>query len=252
MIHEYQVTGMTCSSCVAKVQSALLKVPHITAVVISKEEKKAIITMSEHVTLETLQTALDTRYSIKELKPAAFANPVSTYIDDSLTEEKKSWFETYKPVLLVFLYISLITLLIQLWNESFSWMQWMQHFMAGFFLVFSFFKLLNLEGFADSYRMYDLIAKKFKGWPYWYAIIELGLGLAFLVNFNPLVTNLITFIVMIVSIVGVLQSVLNKRKIKCACLGAVFNLPMSTITIIEDFLMIVMSAIMIFIHFLNN
>lgn len=252
MIHEYQVTGMTCSSCVAKVQTALLTVPHVSSVVISKEEKKATIKMSEHIAVESLQTVLESRYSITELAPAVFANPVSTYVGVSPAVERKSLFETYKPVLLVFFYISLITSLVQLWNDSFSWMQWMQHFMAGFFLVFSFFKLLNLEGFADSYRMYDLIAKKFKGWPYWYAFIELGLGLAFLVNFNPLVTNLITFIVMTVSIVGVLQSVLNKRKIKCACLGAVFNLPMSTITIIEDGLMIGMSVFMILNHFLNN
>jgi hypothetical protein len=38
---------------------------------------------------------------------------------------------------------------------------------------------------------------------------------------------------------------LNKRKIRCACLGAVFNLPMSTITIIEDGLMILMSLTML-------
>jgi hypothetical protein len=48
---------------------------------------------------------------------------------------------------------------------------------------------------------------------------------------------------MTISIIGVLQTVLNKRKIRCACLGAVFNLPMSTITIIEDGLMIAMSAL---------
>jgi hypothetical protein len=39
--------------------------------------------------------------------------------------------------------------------------------------------------------------------------------------------------------------VLNKKKIQCACLGAVFNLPMSTVTIIEDALMIAMSGAMI-------
>ncbi|RYY00555.1 MAG: heavy-metal-associated domain-containing protein, partial [Gammaproteobacteria bacterium] len=59
-----------------------------------------------------------------------------------------------------------------------------------------------------------------------------------------LLTNGVTFVVMTVSIIGVLQSVLNKRKIKCACLGDVFNLPMSTITIIEDALMIAMSVVM--------
>jgi hypothetical protein len=75
------------------------------------------------------------------------------------------------------------------------------------------------------------------------------LGIAFLVNFNPLITNSITFIVMSISIIGVLQSVLNKKKIQCACLGAVFNLPMSTVTIIEDALMIVMSGLMVFYQF---
>jgi hypothetical protein len=49
-------------------------------------------------------------------------------------------------------------------------------------------------------------------------------------------------LVMSISIIGVLQTVFNKEKIKCACLGAVFNIPMSTVTIIEDLLMILMSG----------
>lgn len=78
-----------------------------------------------------------------------------------------------------------------------------------------------------------------------YAFTELALGVAFLPSFYPLLTNSVTFLIMTVSISGVLQSVLNKRKIKCACLGHVFNLPMSTISIIEDALMIGMSLIML-------
>jgi hypothetical protein len=112
--------------------------------------------------------------------------------------------------------------------------------------VFTFFKLLTLQGFADSYSMYDIIAKRFRQWGYIYAFIELGLGLAFALDIQPFTVNLITFIVMSVSLIGVLQSVLNKRKIQCACLGAVFNLPMSTVTIVEDALMIVMSAVTLF------
>lgn len=50
---------------------------------------------------------------------------------------------------------------------------------------------------------------------------------------------------MTISIIGVLQSVLNKLKIQCVCLGAVFNLPTSTVTIIEDALMIMMSGLML-------
>ena len=121
----------------------------------------------------------------------------------------------------------------------------MSNFMAAFFLIFSFFKLLDVKGFAESYSTYDVIAKRWQGWGYVYAFVELGLGLAYLLRLNPLVTNVVTFVVMSISIIGVLQSVLNKRKIRCACLGAVFNLPMSTITIIEDALMIAMSLIMV-------
>jgi len=148
--------------------------------------------------------------------------------------------------LLVFFYILLITLLIQYMNGAFELELWMRHFMAAFFLVFSFFKMLDLSGFADSYMGYDIIAKRWRGWAYLYAFIELGLGISYLLNCCPLFTNILAFTVMTISIIGVLQSVLNKRQIQCACLGAVFDLPMSTITIIEDALMILMSGYMIF------
>lgn len=117
--------------------------------------------------------------------------------------------------------------------------------MACFFLIFSFFKLLNLKGFKESYAMYDIVAKKFPNWGYIYAFIELIIGIAFLINFNILITSSITFLVMSISIVGVLQTVLDKKTIKCACLGNVFNLPMSTVTIVEDGMMIIMSAVML-------
>jgi hypothetical protein len=138
------------------------------------------------------------------------------------------------------------TILFEAINNGFELDRWMNHFMAFFFLVFSFFKLLDLRGFADSYASYDIIAKRWFSWGFLYPFVELGLGLAFLFHFQPLLTNGLTFVVMTLSIIGVLQSVMNKKKIRCACLGAVFNLPMSTITIIEDGLMIVMSALMIF------
>lgn len=160
-------------------------------------------------------------------------------------EKAKSWFATYKPILIIFAYITIISIIAGIQHNTFHWMQAMNIFMAGFFLTFSFFKMLDLKGFAESYSMYDIVAKKITAWGSIYAFIELGLGIAYATNFQPLVTNLVTFVVMTISIIGVFQSVLNKRKIQCACLGAVFNLPMSTVTIIEDALMIAMSGVML-------
>lgn len=224
---------MTCSSCETKVKSALQMIENVTEVVVTKADNSATITMNKHIPLSDLQQALDPKYTISA-------------IQFNETEElAKSWFETYKPILLIFFYISLVVVLVQINSERFNIMMAMQYFMAGFFLVFSFFKFLNLKGFAESYVMYDVLAKRIPIWAYLYAFIEVSLGMAYLINFNPLVTNIFTFTVMSLSIIGVLQSVFNKRKIRCACLGAVFNLPMSTITIIEDALMIVMSGYMI-------
>ena len=225
---------MTCASCEAKVKSSLLMVENVVSIEVSKDENSATITMDKHIPLDKLQKALPEKYQISALQ------------HNELAEQTKGWLATYKPILLIFFYISAVTILVQFTNEKFDTMQWMRHFMAGFFLVFSFFKMLNLKGFTESYVMYDIVAKRLPAWAYIYAFTELALGIAFVVNFNPLITNSITFVVMSISIIGVLQSVLNKKKIQCACLGAVFNLPMSAVTIIEDALMIAMSGMMLF------
>lgn len=238
MTHTYQITGMTCPTCESKVRSGLLQVQGITGVDVSKEKGTATVTMEKHVSLQELQKGLggvESKYKIKPLD------------HHEATEKVKGWFETYKPVLLIFIYILAVSLLIQSQQGSFHLMEWMHHFMAGFFLVFSFFKLLNLKGFVESYAMYDVVAMRWKGWGYVYAFTELGLGLAYLTNFSIFFTILVTLAVMSISIIGVLKTVLNKKRIQCACLGAVFNLPMSTVTIIEDGLMIAMSAVMLFL-----
>jgi len=161
------------------------------------------------------------------------------------SEDTRPWLEIYKPILLIFFFIATVSLAIQFKNQSFNQIQWMSHFMAGFFLVFSFFKFLNLSEFANSYKMYDLLAKYIPSYAFAYPFIEFGLGILYLLNIEPLLTNSLTAVIMAVSLVGVVRSVLEKRKIKCACLGAIFNLPMSTVTIIEDSLMLVMAGTML-------
>lgn len=216
----------------------MLSVPGVTRAEVSKDTGLAVISMDLHVPVATLQQALGGPQGTYHISAAGHNEAV---------QEARSWLETYKPILLIFSYLLAVTLLTQYVSGQFDAMAWMRHFMAGFFLVFSFFKLLNLKGFAQSYVMYDVLARKIPAWAYLYAFVELALGIAFATGFNLFVTNLVTLIVMSISIVGVLQTVLNKKKIQCACLGAVFNLPMSTVTIIEDGLMIAMSGWMLLV-----
>jgi copper chaperone CopZ len=237
MVHTYQISGMTCTACEATVRNKLSSVSGVKDVMVSLENHTAIITMDKHIPLIELQQALG--------GPAG-KYQISETVSDLSTSEKASWLSTYKPILIILIYLILVTGIIQFTADSPDFFEWMEHFMGGFFLVFSFFKLLDLKGFAASYSGYDLIAKKFYSWSYIYAFIELGLGLSFISGCCPIWSNAITFVIMSVSIAGVLQAVLNKKQIQCACLGTVFNLPMTAVTIIEDALMILMSALMLF------
>lgn len=222
-------------------ESLLAKVEGVNKVTVDLTTATAWVEMKKHISTQMLKAALKD-YPKYQLSEAVVTPVISTW---SETEEKKSWFKTYKPILLIFGYITVISMIAANVFTDFNLWQGMRIFMAGFFLIFSFFKMLDLNGFAESYAMYDIVAKKIKPWGYIYAFVELALGLAYATNFQPVIVNYVTLVVMSVSIIGVLQSVLNKRKIKCACLGAVFNLPMSTVTIIEDALMISMSIAMI-------
>lgn len=239
MIHSYKITGMTCASCQATVKKTLEDVEGVTAVAVDLQKGEARITMEKHIDDTVFEDALKPYPKYKLVR--------EQHAPQAPEAEAKTWWESYKPVLLIFAYITGVTLLIEVAHPAFDWMRWMTHFMAGFFLAFSFFKLLDLQGFADSYSTYDIIARRWRGYAYCYAFIELALGLAFVAGFFPVLTNAVTLLVMGISLVGVLQAVLGGNKIRCACLGSVFNLPMSSITIIEDVLMIVMAALMLIV-----
>ncbi|RZJ75480.1 MAG: heavy-metal-associated domain-containing protein [Flavobacterium sp.] len=245
MRHTYRISGMTCEGCSAKVSHLLKQLPEVNDVAIDLSNGEAVITMGNHVATQRLQDALK-EYPKYQLSEKNVKEETTAKIN--APEQTKSWIATYKPILLIFGYVSVISLIAAYSTGTFDIMVAMRIFMAGFFLTFSFFKMLDLKGFADSYAMYDVVARRLKGWGYIYAFTELFLGLSFAHNFAPIATNAITSVVMTVSLIGVLQSVLNKKKIQCACLGAVFNLPMSTVTIIEDGLMIAMSIGMLALY----
>ncbi len=279
----YAVTGMTCQSCEARVKTALENLPEVESAVVDKTSAQASVTLHVPVATSYLQAALGERYHISDPNAAAqggAAIPASSAGQTmaptqamSLTQlpaatpaiatavlptvhnhaahssspdaEQQSWWATYRPLLTIVGLVVVVSVLAQApFASSFDGMLWMRHFMAGFFTVLAGFKLLDIQGFSDSYAMYDVLAKRWNGWGKVYPFAELGLGLAYLTNFAPYFTNVATLVILGISSVGVIQSVLQRRTIQCACLGAGFNLPMSTVTIIEDLGMVAMAAVM--------
>lgn len=163
-------------------------------------------------------------------------------------ENKKA--DSYTPLFIIIGLILLTTIVVSI-NDSFlnifSLDSSMRYFMAGFFLVFSGFKLLDLKGFAQGYSTYDLLAKKVFSYGYLYPFIELTLGLLYLVGYNNPLLHIMTFIVMVFSGIGVAIKVLKHEKFQCACLGTFLKVPLSKVTLIEDFGMAFMALLMLII-----
>ncbi len=242
MNHTYQITGMTCNGCVQNVKKALNSITGIDKINIELASGNAEISMKNHVDTPTMQQALQAigHYTITEKREEPTVDHASEEHTEADSDIKRLF-----PLLLVFSYLIGGVLLSQLLAGEWNGMQAMQMFMGGFFVVFSFFKLLDVKSFAYSFASYDLIAKRWIGYGFAYPFVELALGLAYLSGVNLLVTNTITLVLVSIGTVGVAKALLNKRKIQCACLGTVFNLPMTKVTLTENSVMIVMALMML-------
>jgi copper chaperone CopZ len=236
MMHTYQITGMHCRGCVDRITKALRAIAGVTSADVTLDPPRAQVEMVQHVPTQKLDEAVRAAgdYHLSDVQ----SSPEQA-MDVSQTKE------SLYPLFLIVGYIAGTVGIIAASTGDTSLPTMMRHFMAGFFLVFSFFKLLDLRGFADTYRSYDILARAWPAWAYLYPFVELGLGIAYVVNFNPLATNLATLVVMLVGAAGVFKTLLKKQAIRCACLGTVLNLPMTKVTLVEDLGMAAMSAAML-------
>ncbi|MEO5928060.1 MAG: heavy metal-binding domain-containing protein [Patescibacteria group bacterium] len=120
------------------------------------------------------------------------------------------------------------------------------HFMTGFFLVFSAFKLIDLKGFAEGYSTYDLLASRVKIYGFVYPFIELGFGLAMLFGFHSSLLFIVELVVMGFSGIGVAIKIAKHEKFQCVCLGTFLKVPLTTVTLVEDFGMAFLALVMLF------
>ncbi len=244
MTTSFTVEGMTCGNCRAKVAAALSQ--RVPGTEVTLDPPHAVFPVA--VDRDVMNAALASigKYRLAEAVP----EPALSSAPAPASALPLPTWATYYPLALIAAYLVVVSFAgtgMTDHTQNGVWHVWMTNFMAGFFLLFSFFKLLDIRGFADAYAGYDLVAERWRPWGFIYPFIELGLGLAYLFRLMPDVTNLVTLAVMGISILGVIRALTRRQQIRCACLGTVLNLPMSTVTLIEDGLMIVMAATMLLV-----
>lgn len=110
-------------------------------------------------------------------------------------------------------------------------------FMGWFFLVFGTLKTIRIKGFVEAYQMYDVLAKRNKTYAYIYPFLELGFGLAYLFAWQVEAVSAVVLVIMLIGAYGVYLKLKEHEEIPCACLGTVFKVPMTWVTLGEDLLM---------------
>lgn len=136
---------------------------------------------------------------------------------------------------------------------------WVHAWMGVFYIIVALLKLRDINGFVDAFVKYDVISSRYRYYGYVYPFLELVLGVMMIItniiqqssslplsllildSRIPLVSSII---LMMSTSIGACRILINKpkQKIRCACMGVHYaDLPMSTITLFENAVMMVMS-----------
>ena len=228
----FKISGMTCNGCRSTVENKLSSLDGVDNAQVNLTNGEAIVYSKNPISFSLISNSLPSKYKVISKRDAK---------DNEIIKSSK--IKQLKPLFIILGYISVTSILLNFrnWNSTNA----MLDFMGLFYIIFSFFKILDIKGFSTSFKMYDPLAKKITTYGYIYPFIEILLGLMFLTRIEVNIALLITIIILGITSVGVTQTLLNKKTINCACLGTTLKLPMTEATFIENAIMIIMAIILL-------
>jgi glutaredoxin len=166
------------------------------------------------------------------------------YLDKPVADPKAL---TYRPVLVLFAMAALMAL-------ATSWAAFgtLLTVRAGeWFIAFSMCllalqKLRDVEGFSSMFLGYDLLARRFVPYAYVYPFAE---GLAGLLMISGALMWLSVPIALVIGTIGAASGFkavyIDKRDLKCACVGGNSNVPLGFISLTENVMMVAMAVWML-------
>ena len=231
-IFYFKIKGIKCNKCIEEVLNDLKINKELNLIEINFNEKQLKVSSTKKLTKEKMQSYLKPKYKLTEITKKENLNKISLNKIQQLF-----------PLFLILTYILISSLILNYNNLVINGL--MLDFMGQFFIIFSFFKFLNLRGFKNAFKIYDPLAKKFNFYGWIYPIIETLVGISFLMRFEYQIFAYVSILILTPTTIGVIKALNREEKIKCACLGSVLNLPMTEATLIENGLMILMSLTLI-------
>jgi glutaredoxin len=120
-------------------------------------------------------------------------------------------------------------------------------FIAFSMVVLALLKLQNVEGFATMFLNYDLLAKRWVPYSYIYPFAEGLAGILMIAGALHWVSVPVALFIGTIGAASVFKAVyIDRRELKCACVGGNSNVPLGFVSLTENLMMVAMAVWMVF------
>jgi len=150
---------------------------------------------------------------------------------------------TYRPVIAVFALAALMALAASLAVGTLASWRTLQWVIAFAMCLLATLKLQDVESFSTMFTGYDLLARRFVPYSYFYPFAEALAGLLMIWGRFTWLSAPLAFFIGLVGAVSVVYAVyVQKRDIKCACVGGASNVPLGPVSLAENLMMMAMAV----------
>ena len=119
-------------------------------------------------------------------------------------------------------------------------------FIAFSMCVLALLKLQNVESFSSMFLNYDVLAKRWVPYSYIYPFAEGGAGVLMAAGALTWLSVPVALTIGTIGAVSVFKAVyVDKRELKCACVGGDRNVPLGFISLTENVMMVAMALWML-------
>ncbi|VEH31723.1 glutaredoxin [Legionella sainthelensi] len=128
-------------------------------------------------------------------------------------------------------------------TQTLSW------FISFSMSVLALLKLQNVEGFSTMFLNYDLLAKRWVPYSYIYPFAEALAGILMIAGGFRWISIPVALFIGTIGAISVFKAVyIEKRELKCACVGGDSNVPLGFISLTENLMMIGMAMAMWYMY----
>ncbi len=155
---------------------------------------------------------------------------------------------TYRPVIALFAVAALTAVALSIgFLGAITW-QTLGWFVSVSMILLGMQKLRDVEGFSTMFLNYDLLARRWVPYAYIYPFVETGAGILMT---GMILTWLSAPAALFIASIGagsVFKAVyLDRRTLKCACVGGSSNVPLGFVSLTENLMMVGMAIAMLWL-----